>query len=678
MESDCMKCGPCVKSSDSQMKTAKMPRSRKRRLSTPESQVPIKKLRVTSSDKSTTSKKLFRTTKSSPTLDRDLTSNASALKPFWSEYTADLSRRLWYATRTDCVDTESSWWNGSSANLARGSWFSVSLKMARTTQQDSRNPLRPQATNLSWLKTSCPSLMSSSREITADDRPKIDVDGGEEKMPKEKGNVNVDNVKSEGRPECKRAGPTAGVERKPGTSKMKARKIRVYPTIKQKQVLLRWLGTSRWTYNNVVSSIRDRSCAANKKMLRSLWLNKEPLQKKGYDWALETPYDVRDEAMADVLKAIKSNRALKRTKFHLKFRSRKDKQESFCILKKHWNRSRGMYAPIFSPAKLKSSEPLPDELQCDSRVIKDRLGRWYLCLPMSVEMVDVGRDKQHAEWGIRTTAAAAGPTSTPPWSVPVPVPVPAPGDVSDQVQPPRGENQSTKLRQTKTPTGSGSDSSPGGEQSLSLCSRQCGGGQAIISLDPGVRTFMTGFDPSGEIWEWGKQDIGRIYRLCHVVDDLQSRWMGKDVRHKRRYNMRKAARRVRYRIRNLIDEVHKKLAKWLCEKYDVVLLPVFETSKMIRKGQRKLRSKTARAMVTWSHYRFRQRLLYKSSIYTHSPRIILCDEAYTSKTCGSCGHIHDKLGGSKVFHCPRCNYTTDRDVNGARNILLRYMTLHQN
>jgi len=38
----------------------------------------------------------------------------------------------------------------------------------------------------------------------------------------------------------------------------------------------------------------------------------------------------------------------------------------------------------------------------------------------------------------------------------------------------------------------------------------------VISLDPGVRTFMTGYDPSGMAVEWGKNNIGRIYRLSYV------------------------------------------------------------------------------------------------------------------------------------------------------------------
>ncbi|MEG4484605.1 hypothetical protein [Microcoleus sp. D2_18a_B4] len=44
----------------------------------------------------------------------------------------------------------------------------------------------------------------------------------------------------------------------------------------------------------------------------------------------------------------------------------------------------------------------------------------------------------------------------------------------------------------------------------------------VIALDPGVRTFLTGFDGSGFI-EIGKNDIGRIYRLARHLDKLMSR-----------------------------------------------------------------------------------------------------------------------------------------------------------
>src|SRR5215217_1767136 len=52
-------------------------------------------------------------------------------------------------------------------------------------------------------------------------------------------------------------------------------------------------------------------------------------------------------------------------------------------------------------------------------------------------------------------------------------------------------------------------------------------------------------------------------------------------------------------------------------------------------------------------------------------RGVFASEHYTSKTCGNCGSIHTKLGSNKVFKCPTCDFITDRDINGARNILLR-------
>ncbi|MBS0016844.1 MAG: transposase, partial [Arthrospira sp. SH-MAG29] len=45
--------------------------------------------------------------------------------------------------------------------------------------------------------------------------------------------------------------------------------------------------------------------------------------------------------------------------------------------------------------------------------------------------------------------------------------------------------------------------------------------------------------------------------------------------------------------------------------------------------------------------------------------------SYTSKTCTNCGHIHLRLAGAKIFQCPNCGLRIPRDVNGARNIMLR-------
>lgn len=199
--------------------------------------------------------------------------------------------------------------------------------------------------------------------------------------------------------------------------------------------------------------------------------------------------------------------------------------------------------------------------------------------------------------------------------------------------------------------------------------------QSVVALDPGVRTFQTTYEADGLVTEWGAEDMCDIFAMCRAADRMQARIAkggSKNARRKRRKTWLRLLQRIRYRV----DEVHKKMAAWLCQSYRVVLIPTFESSRMVcKQAGRKINGKTARAMCTWAHYRFRQRLLQKAELQPWC-RVIECDEAYTSKTCGACGHLHHKLGGSKRFRCPRadCGYEADRDVSAARNILIRFLT----
>lgn len=210
---------------------------------------------------------------------------------------------------------------------------------------------------------------------------------------------------------------------------------------------------------------------------------------------------------------------------------------------------------------------------------------------------------------------------------------------------------------------------------LDVSDNQDGVKGKVISLDPGVRTFMTGYDPNGRVVEWGNGDLNKIFRLSKRYDKLQK---DKDLaigrkNKRKRYKLKIKMYRIIVRIRNLINECHHQLARWLCENYEIILIPIFETSNMVLKNKRKIRSKTARMMLTWSHYRFRMFLHHKAREFV-SCKVIECTEEYTSKTCGNCGSINKKLGGSKIFRCDSCSLEIDRDMNGARNSLLKRIT----
>jgi putative transposase len=46
---------------------------------------------------------------------------------------------------------------------------------------------------------------------------------------------------------------------------------------------------------------------------------------------------------------------------------------------------------------------------------------------------------------------------------------------------------------------------------------------------------------------------------------------------------------------------------------------------------------------------------------------------HTSQTCNSCGAIDKKSRNGEVFKCTVCGYADDADVNGAKNILQRFL-----
>ena len=198
------------------------------------------------------------------------------------------------------------------------------------------------------------------------------------------------------------------------------------------------------------------------------------------------------------------------------------------------------------------------------------------------------------------------------------------------------------------------------------CDIETPSGDGVVALDPGVRTFLTYFSET-ECGKLGHHAFGRIQRRCHWLDDLISRTAKEPNRRKRR-QMRAAQARMRQRITNLVDELHWQLARWLTSNYRIILLPTFETQDMTQRAGRRIRSKTARMMLTFRHFEFKQRLQWKA--WQRGALVLDVNEAYTSKTRSWDGTVNTKLGSAKVIRDEN-GFGMDRDVNGARGIFLR-------
>ncbi|RUS28954.1 hypothetical protein BC938DRAFT_481239, partial [Jimgerdemannia flammicorona] len=177
---------------------------------------------------------------------------------------------------------------------------------------------------------------------------------------------------------------------------------------------------------------------------------------------------------------------------------------------------------------------------------------------------------------------------------------------------------------------------------------------SVASINPGVHTFLTWYSPMHGHGKIGDGDINRIIRLCLSLDNLCSRTSHAPAC--KRNSMRRAQARMRHRIKDLANEVHKKAALWFIRTFDAIMIPEFNSSAM---SQWKNCSQTVCKMLSWGHSRFRQQLVSKAEEHG---KVMFVSEAYTSK----CRYIKNNLRGAKTYRCneEKCRIIIDRDATG--------------
>lgn len=206
------------------------------------------------------------------------------------------------------------------------------------------------------------------------------------------------------------------------------------------------------------------------------------------------------------------------------------------------------------------------------------------------------------------------------------------------------------------------------------------GSVKTVAIDPGVKTFNTCYSNSEVIIAGEDFAQKKLFPLMKKVDKLISQKVKlqnlKLEEKPQWYNDRmlflnKNINRLKSKKDDLISDLHNRLAFELISKYDVIFLPTFETKKMVsKKGKRRIRLNTARQMLDLNHYKFKIKLKWYADKY--GKHIVDVNESYTSKTKSWNGEIDNKLGSKKIIKGK--NFSVDRDINGARGILLKNLT----
>ncbi len=191
--------------------------------------------------------------------------------------------------------------------------------------------------------------------------------------------------------------------------------------------------------------------------------------------------------------------------------------------------------------------------------------------------------------------------------------------------------------------------------------------RSVVALDPGVRTFVTAYSVNHAASYGDRFHSDRIFPLLLTLDRLIGRRAkAKHEEWKRHFQNR--IDRLFIRVRNLVDDLHRRVAYDPVRSFDVIILPSFRTKGMVaRDGGRKIRTGTVRSMPGLAHHRFRQKLEWMCRRY--GKRRVICNEAYTSRTRSWDGFVNGNLGGAKTVS-DGC-IVVDRDINGARGIMLR-------
>ncbi|WP_353278050.1 RNA-guided endonuclease InsQ/TnpB family protein [Wolbachia endosymbiont (group B) of Longitarsus flavicornis] len=194
---------------------------------------------------------------------------------------------------------------------------------------------------------------------------------------------------------------------------------------------------------------------------------------------------------------------------------------------------------------------------------------------------------------------------------------------------------------------------------------------SMVGLDAGIAKLATLSD--GSVYE----PVNSFKSNQHKLAKLQ-RQLSRKVKFRANWQKQKRKiQRLHLNIANIRrDYLHKTTTK-ISKNHAIIVIEDLKVSNMSKSARgtveqhgRNVRAKSGlnRSILDQGWYEMRRQLEYKQ--LWRGGQVLAVTPAYTSQRCSCCGHTakENRLSQSK-FMCQVCGYTTNADVNGARNIL---------
>lgn len=180
-----------------------------------------------------------------------------------------------------------------------------------------------------------------------------------------------------------------------------------------------------------------------------------------------------------------------------------------------------------------------------------------------------------------------------------------------------------------------------------------------VGLDLGLTHFL--ITSNGD-----KVDNPKLFRKNQAKLAKAQRHLCRKKRGSNRYKLQKLkVARIHEKIRNSREHIQHEITNKLAREYDVICIENLNVKGMVK--NRKLSKSISDA--SWAS--FVSKLEYKMN--WNQKILVKIDRFYqSSKTCSDCGDVIDSLSlDVREWACPSCGCIHDRDINAAKNILIK-------
>jgi IS605 OrfB family transposase len=181
--------------------------------------------------------------------------------------------------------------------------------------------------------------------------------------------------------------------------------------------------------------------------------------------------------------------------------------------------------------------------------------------------------------------------------------------------------------------------------------------EVVCGIDPGLRTFMTMYSNDG-IYEYNHDDTKR-QSLNSKIDLLKTL---------KKHTRKKAITKLEQKRSNIVDELHWLVINDIVKRNDLILYGDIKSHDTVKHGKNKFNNRMFNDL---KFYKFKMRFMYKA--LRNGKKIVPVNEMYTTKGCSKCGTLNQDVGTSKIYNCinSSCKYISGRDINSAKNILMK-------